>query len=405
MNILVLNPGSSTLKFRFYGLTGSSDEPDANILASGCVDSVGSENSNFKFEGDQIVQNTTSVLAKTMAQATEHIVRRLRSESFKSERSTETIEAVGFRVVHGGGLYSEPTLVTTTVLDEVTAFENLAPLHIPAEVAAIRQIQLLVPKTPIVAVFDSAFHQTLPPVAYTYALPVEVSDLHRLRRYGFHGISHSYVSSRLISHLGRPSSGTKVITCHLGNGASICAVRDGQSIDISMGFTPLEGLVMGTRSGDIDAGLVLYLIRAVGMTPHEVDELLNEKSGMFGISDLSADVRILEQAAIDGNKRAELSLDVFAYRAAKYIAAFAAALDGLDSIAFTGGIGEHSISMRHRICSRLGFFGLRIEAELNNSAVGGADAIISAEDSLIQTWVIPTNEEEHIASSTYRLLS
>lgn len=405
MNILVLNPGSSTLKFCLYDLSGPSDDPATNILASGSVDPVCSERSELKIEGDHIGRTTDIVAAETIAQATEYIVSRLLAKSFKSGGSAETIDAVGFRVVHGGGRYFEPTQVSTNVLDELRAFEDLAPLHIPAEVAAIEQIQLLVPKAPTVAVFDTAFHQTLPPIAYTYALPVDLSERYKLRRYGFHGISHAYVSARLIGHLGRPSSGTKVITCHLGNGSSICAVRDGQSIDISMGFTPLEGLVMGTRSGDIDAGLVLYLIRAVGMTPDAVDELLNQKSGMLGISNISADVRILERAAIEGDERAELALDVFAYRASKYIAAFTAALEGLDAIAFTGGIGEHSASMRGRICARLGFFGVHLEDQLNQAATGNADMRISAKGNPLQTWVIPTDEERQIALSTYRLLS
>ncbi len=405
MNILVLNPGSSTLKFCLYDLSGPSDDPATNILVSGSVGSVGAEYSELKIEGKQIGRTTDTVVAKTMAQATEHIIRRLLAKSFKSGRSTGTIAAVGFRVVHGGGRYFEPTLVSTNVLDELRTFGDLAPLHIPAEVAAIEQIQLPVPKAPIVAVFDTAFHQTLPPIAYTYALPVDLSERYKLRRYGFHGISHAYVSARLIGHLGRPSSGKKVITCHLGNGSSICAVQDGKSIDISMGFTPLEGLVMGTRSGDIDAGLVLYLIRAAGMAPDAVDELLNEKSGMLGISNISTDVRILESAAIEGDERAELALDVFAYRASKYIAAFTAALEGLDAIAFTGGIGEHSASMRRKICQRLRFVGLKIDDKLNESATGKAETRINSDKDPVQIWLIPTGEEQQIALSTYRLLS
>ncbi len=407
MNILVLNPGSSTLKFGLFDLSDSNIGSDAKVLASGRVASIGSEYSALKISGaTQIGPLSETIEAKTAAQATEHIIRRLLASGYKNDKetATATIEAVGFRVVHGGARYIEPTHVTTSVLNYLRALGDLAPLHIPADVAALEQVRLLLPNVPLIAVFDTAFHRTLPPVAHTYALPKEVCDRYGLRRYGFHGISHAYVSARLIEHLGSGILGTKVITCHLGNGASICAVRDGQSIDISMGFTPLEGLVMGTRSGDVDAGLVLYLIRAAGMTPDAVDKLLNHKSGLLGVSNLSPDVRDLEQAARDGNKSAELALEVFAYRASKYIAAFAAVLEGLDAIAFTGGIGEHSASMRLRICRRLRFFGLNIEDELNEAATGNADTRISSDGNPIQIWVIPTDEERQIALSTFKQL-
>jgi len=403
VNILVFNPGSSTLKFGLFDL--SDKGPTAKVLVSGSVASIGSEHSTLKISAmTQIAPLNETIEAKTAAQATEHIVRRLLASGYKDDRATETIDAVGFRVVHGGARYIEPTRVTMSVLDELRALGNLAPLHVPADVAALEEVGRLLPDVPLVAVFDTAFHQTLPPVAYTYALPVELSNRYGLRRYGFHGISHAYVSARLIAHLGRGAKDTKVITCHLGNGASICAVRDGQSIEISMGFTPLEGLVMGTRSGDIDAGLVLYLIRAAGMTPNAVDKLLNNESGLLGVSNLSADVRDLEQAAREGNISAELALELFAYRASKYIAAFTAALEGLDAIAFTGGIGEHSASMRRRICRRLRFFGVHIEDELNEAATGNADSRISANGNVLQTWVIPTDEERQIALSTFKQL-
>jgi acetate kinase len=225
-----------------------------------------------------------------------------------------------------------------------------------------------------------------------------------LRRYGFHGISHAYVSARLIEYLGRDAKGTRLITCHLGSGASICAVRDGHSVDISMGLTPMEGLVMGTRSGDVDPGLILYLIRVAQMTVEEVDDLLNNESGLRGLSGLSADVRDLEEAALVKNERAELALTIFAYRACKYIGAFAAALGGVDAIAFTGGIGERSDSMRSRICTRLEFLGLRVDAERNRAAKGDAAMQISVEGDAVQAWVIPTNEEQQIAQSTYEEL-
>lgn len=290
------------------------------------------------------------------------------------------------------------------MLDEIRALKELAPLHIPADIAVLEQIQLALPETPVIAVFDTAFHQTLPAVAYTYALPLELSAQYKLRRYGFHGISHAYVSEQLIKHLWRAAPGTNVITCHLGNGASVCAVRDGQSIDTSVGLTPLEELVMGTRSGDVDPGLVLYLIRTAGMSANEVDSLLNHQSGLRGLSGLSADVRELEQAERAVGKNAKLALEVFAYYARKYIGAYAAALEGLDAVAFTGGIGEHSASMRRRVCQGLGFLGLQLDDELNVAADGHAAVRISKDSGSVQIWVIPTDEERQIALSTYEQL-
>jgi acetate kinase len=314
------------------------------------------------------------------------------------------IDAVGCRVVHGGARLVKPTRVTASVLDELRALKELAPLHIPADIAVLERVQQSLPETPVIAVFDTAFHQTLPEVARTYALPVELCARYGLRRYGFHGISHAYVSGRLIEHLGRSAKETKLITCHLGSGASVCAVRDGQSIDTSMGLTPLEGLVMGTRSGDVDPGLVLYLIRTAGMSANEVDSLLNHQSGLRGLSGLSADVRELEQAERAADKNAELALEVFAYHARKYIGAYAAALEGLDAVAFTGGIGEHSASMRRRICQGLGFLGLRLDDDLNEAADGRAAMRISKGSGAVQIWVIPTDEERQIARSAYEQL-
>ncbi len=405
MNILVLNPGSSTLKFGLFALSSVSKEPTSTVLLSGSVASIGAAQSTLKISAPrQTGPLSETIEARTAAQATEHIIRRLHADAYKSDSTSGTIEAVGFRVVHGGPRYFEPTRVSTSVIDDLRNLSDLAPLHIPADVAELEQVGRLLPDIPLVAVFDTAFHRTLPPVAYTYALPENLSDRYGLRRYGFHGISHAYVSARLIEHLESVSESTKVITCHLGNGASVCAVHNGQSVDISMGFTPLEGLVMGTRSGDVDAGLVLYLIRAAGMAPDAVDNLLNNKSGLLGVSNLSSDVRDLEEAARNGNKRAELALDIFAYRASKYIAAFTAVLEGLDAIAFSGGIGEHSASMRRRICHRLRFFGINIEAELNEAATGNSDTRISSDGSRIQIWVIPTDEERQIALATFNQL-
>jgi acetate kinase len=408
MNILVLNPGSATLKFGLYQMTDSSrvsTTPDsATVLASGIIDPMGAPQTELKMSVAAQKPTIEPVEATTPVQAVEQIIRRLLAYFGESTQTPIAIDAVGCRVVHGGGRLVKPTRVTASVLDELRTLKELAPLHIPADIAVLEQIRRSLPEPPLIAVFDTAFHQTLPPVAYTYALPVELSAQYKLRRYGFHGISHAYVSGRLIEYLGRGAEGTKLITCHLGSGASLCAVSDGQSIDTSMGLTTLEGLVMGTRSGDVDPGLVLYLIRTAGMPENEVDSLLNHQSGLRGLSGLSADVRELEQAERAGDKNAKLALEVFAYHARKYIGAYAAALEGLDAIAFTGGIGEHSASMRRRICQGLDFLGLRLEDDLNEAADGRVAMRISKDSGSVQIWVIPTDEERQIARSTYEQL-
>ena len=398
LRVLVLNPGSATLKFALYQM------PAAAVLARGLVDRIGTSRSELKMLLAGQETRTEAVEARGPGQAAKQIIRRLLSRPEGDARAPAPIDAVGCRVVHGGPGLIAPTLVIASVLDELRALKKLAPLHIPTDIAVLKQVRQSLPGTPVIAVFDTAFHQTLPEVASTYALPVELCARYGLRRYGFHGISHAYVSRQLIKHLGRGVNGTKVITCHLGNGASVCAVRDGRSIDTSMGFTPMEGLVMGTRSGDVDPGLLVYLIRTVGMTVGQVDDLLNHRSGLRGLSGLSADLRDLERAALRNDKRAELALEVFAYRACKYIGAFAAALQGLDAVAFTGGMGEHSPSMRRRICRRLGFLGLRLDGRRNQAASGGAARRISAVASVPQVWVIPTDEEGEIAHSTLERL-
>lgn len=407
MNILVLNPGSATLKFGVYQIADRSEaSPNADaavVVASGTVEPVGALSAELKLIVPGQTPTSEPVEANTPAHAVEQIIRGVHALG-KDTATPTTIDAVGCRVVHGGATLVEPTRVTASVLEQLRAVQPLAPLHVPADIAVLEQVQKSLPGTPVVAVFDTAFHQTLPAVASTYALPVELSARYGLRRYGFHGISHAYVSEQMIQRLGRGANGTRIITCHLGNGASICAVRDGRSIDTSMGLTPMEGLVMGTRSGDVDPGLVLYLIRTAGMTASEVDDLLNHQSGLRGLSGRSADVRELEQTALKNDTRAELALEIFAYRACKYIGAFAAALEGLDAVVFTGGIGEHSNSMRSRICRRLAFLGLRVDEERNRAANGRA-LQIGAEGNSVPVWVMPTDEEGAIARSTYEQCS
>ena len=368
MNILALNAGSSSLKFRLFEVTAE----DETVLTEGTAERV---------DGG------------TLLPAAEKAIGQCKPFG---------INAVGHRLVQGGAKFTQPTRITPDTLADLKGLRELDPLHNPGEVGLIEAAQRLLPDVPNVAVFDTAFHRTLPPVAYTYALPWELSARLGLRRYGFHGLSHQYVSGRLLECLGRQTEGTRLITCHLGSGASVCALRNGQSVDTSMGMTPLEGLVMGTRSGDVDPGLLLYLLREQKMTAKNLDDLLNQQSGLKGVSGLSSDVRDLEKAAAEGDNpqskaRAALALALFAYRARKYIGAYAAALGGLDAVAFMGGIGERSASMRTRICDGLGFLGLHLNPDANQNADGKQAACISPKGSSVAVWVIPTDEERQIA--------
>ena len=369
MNILALNAGSSSLKFRLFRVNGDAEE----VLTEGAAERV---------DGDALLPAAEKAVDQCKALG---------------------IDAVGHRLVHGGP-NTKPLRITPEALDELRKLRPLDPLHNPAEVGLIEATQRLLPGTPNVAVFDTAFHQTLPEVAYTYALPRELSAPLDLRRYGFHGLSHQFVSGRLLKCLDVDAEGTRLITCHLGSGASVCALLNGQSVDTSMGMTPLEGLVMGTRSGDVDPGLLLYLLREQKMTPAQLDDLLNTQSGLKGVSGLSADVRDLEAAA-EGSAAADLALALFAYRVRKYLGAYAAALGGLDAVAFTGGIGERSADLRARICAGLEFFGLRVNSEANQNTDGKSAARLSSAGSPVSVWVIPTDEERQIAREVAALLS
>ena len=370
MNILALNSGSSSLKFKLFQISSTLE----TVLAEGTVEQLNSEG--------------------------------LLSAAKKAIDSCRQfgIEAVGHRVVHGGARFTKPIRVTPEVIKDLHGLEPLDPLHNPVEVALIEAATRLLPDAPVVAVFDTAFHRTLPEVAWRYALPRELSDRLGLRRYGFHGLSHQYVSGKLLACLERDPEGSKVIVCHLGNGASVCALRDGKSVDTSMGLTPLEGLVMGTRSGDIDPGLLLYLLRTQEMTPESLDDLLNHRSGLLGLSGRSSDVRELESAAQGGDAAAELALEIFAYRVCKYIGAYAAILEGVDAVAFTGGIGQHSPTMRSRICRRLGFLGLSLDNGRNFGA-GNEPTKISVDSGSVSVWMIPTDEELQIARETRKVLA
>ena len=370
MNILALNVGSSSLKFRLFEVTAEGEK----VLTEGTAERV---------DGETLLPAAEKAIAQCQPFG---------------------VDAVGHRLVQGGAKFTGPTRITPETLTDLKELRELDPLHNPTEVGLIEAAQRLLPDCPAVVVFDTAFHRTLPEVAYTYALPWELSARLGLRRYGFHGLSHQYVSGRLLECIGRHVEGTRLITCHLGSGASVCAIVNGQSVDTSMGMTPLEGLVMGTRSGDVDPGLLLYLLREQKMTPEQLDDLLNQQSGLKGVSGLSSDMRDIEKAAADGSKQAELSLALFAYRVRKYIGAYAAALGGVDAVAFTGGIGERSATMRTRICDGLSFLGLRLSADANQNADGKVAACVSESDAPVSVWVIPTDEERQIAREVAGLL-
>lgn len=400
VNVLALNPGSSTLKFDLYR-AGAGGARDLARRAGGLVDRLGTARAELVLSAAGRV--TREPVAEASAAGAAEVVLARVSALVASSADGEAIDAVGCRVVHGGDRFVAATRVTPEVVAAVRALGALAPLHNPLDADVLGACLRRAPEAPVVAVFDTAFHRTLPEVARLYALPRELAERHALRRYGFHGIAHGQVSARLVAALGDRGGDSRGVTCHLGNGASLCAVRGGRSVDTTMGLTPMEGLVMGTRAGDVDPGLVLHLLRAVGRTADEVDDLLNRQSGLLGLSGRSGDVRDLEQAAFAGDARAELALEVFAYRAAKGIGAYAAALEGLDAVAFSGGIGEHSAGVRRRICRRLMFLGLQLD-EARNAAASGTDLFrVSADGAPVQVWVIPADENREIARETAAL--
>jgi acetate kinase len=389
MKVLVLNAGSSSLKFKLMRV-GAGEE----VLAEGLVEKWGTPQAALRMSVAGKPSERRTVAAESSEQAARHAIEACRPIG---------IDALGHRVVHGGAKFEEPTLVSPQVIDEIKKVSHLAPLHNQLAVAGIEAGIALLPGTPAVAVFDTSFHRTMPSVASRYALPVEWAEQHELRRYGFHGISHKYISGLLLERVGRPKEGSRLISCHLGNGSSVCAIRDGKSIDTSMGLTPMEGLIMGTRSGDIDPGLVLHLMTNLKMTAEQVDDLLNRRSGLLGLSGRSGDMRDIEQAAQSGDVKARAAVESFACRVRKYIGAYAAAMGGVDFLAFTAGIGEHSPHVRSAICQGLEFLG--IELDQTNNDDGSADARpISRPGSVVGVWVVPTDEERQIARETWSLL-
>ena len=395
MNILVINAGSSSLKYQLLN-------PDTQeVLAKGLCERIGIDGKfTYKPAGKEAVKDK-DVSMPTHSEAIQTVLHALVDEKNGVIASMDEIDAVGHRVVHGGEKFAQSVVITDEVMAAIEECNPLAPLHNPANIIGIKACQELMPGTPMVAVFDTAFHQTMPPVAYTYALPYEYYEQDKVRRYGFHGTSHKYVSQRAAAMLGKPIEELKLISCHLGNGSSITAIDGGKSVDTSMGFTPLAGVPMGTRSGDLDAGILEYLMNKHGYDIDQMLNVLNKKSGVLGISGVSSDFRDLEDAAPKGNQRAQLALDAFEYSVKKYIGAYAAVMGGVDAIIFTAGVGENGPDNRANIVSGLEYMGVKIDREKNN--VRGQEVDVATADSKVRVLVIPTNEELMIAMDTAAL--
>ncbi|URQ91750.1 acetate kinase [Pseudoalteromonas sp. SCSIO 43101] len=391
-HVLVLNCGSSSLKFAILDAT-TSDE-----VISGLAERLGSDTPSikYKYNGEkQLIELAKGQAHDAAINKLVYLVKNLGLE--------DKLVAVGHRVVHGGEHFTESVLIDNDVLIEIEKTAALAPLHNPANLLGIRTSQQAFSTLPQIAVFDTAFHQTMPKIAYLYALPYSLYKEHGVRRYGFHGTSHYYVAGEAAKLLGKERQQTNVISAHLGNGCSVCAIKDGKSVDTSMGLTPLEGLVMGTRSGSIDPGLFTFLTQQLNYSVQEIDDLLNKQSGLLGISELSNDCRTIEEAAVEGHPQANLALDIFCYRLAKQIAAFLVPLQRLDALIFTGGIGENSDIIRDKVISHLGFLGLECDEAANLAARFGKEGLISKGQAHVKAFVIPTNEEWVIANDAARI--
>jgi len=398
MNVLVINAGSSSLKYQLL------NPETGDLLAKGLCERIGIDG-KFTYKPQlpgKEKQDAVDVAMPTHNEAIQTVLNALVDPKNGVVGSMKEIDAVGHRVVHGGEKFAKSVLITDEVMKAIEECNPLAPLHNPANIIGIKACQALMPGVPMVAVFDTAFHQTMPPVAYTYALPYEYYEKDAVRRYGFHGTSHKYVASRAADMLGKPIESLKIISCHLGNGSSVTAIDGGKSVDTSMGFTPLAGVPMGTRSGDLDAGILEYLMNQYGMDIHEMLNILNKKSGVQGVSGVSSDFRDLGAAAAEGNKRAALAVDMFNYGVKKYIGAYAAAMGGVDAIIFTAGVGENDAKQRMAIASGLEFMGVKMDEDANN--VRGEERVISAADSKVKVLLIPTNEELMIAMDTASLV-
>ncbi|MEQ8155193.1 MAG: acetate kinase [Clostridiaceae bacterium] len=396
MNILVINCGSSSLKYQLIDMNSE------NPLATGLVERIGIKGSELtqKSDGDKYVVEKPM---KNHKDAIQLVLEALVNPKHGVIKSLDEIQAVGHRVVHGGEKYAASVLITEEVMKDLEDCSKLAPLHNPPNIIGINACKALMPNTPMVAVFDTAFHQTMPEKAFLYALPYDLYEENHIRKYGFHGTSHRYVSLKAAEALGKDLSEVKIITCHLGNGASLAAVKDGKSIDTSMGFTPLQGLVMGTRCGDVDPAVITYLINELGYSAKEVDKMMNKESGLLGVSGISSDFRDIVDAANNRDEyRAKVAFDMFVYRVKQYIGSYAAIMGGVDAIVFTAGVGENSIEAREAILSGMEFLGVDLDVEANK--VRGKFAELSKPESKVKAFLIPTNEELMIAKDTLVLL-
>lgn len=396
MNILVINCGSSSLKYQLI------DSESEKVLAKGLCERIGIDGRlTYSPAGGE--KEVTEAPMPTHTEAIQLVLDALTNEKTGVIKSLDEVGAVGHRLVHGGEKFACSVVITDEVVKAVEECNDLAPLHNPANLIGVDACKKCMPGVPMVGVFDTAFHQTMPKEAYMYALPYEYYEKYKVRRYGFHGTSHSFVSKRTAEFLGKDVKDMKIIVCHLGNGSSISAVKYGESIDTSMGLTPLEGVPMGTRSGDIDPAILEFLAKKENMDVFQLVNMLNKKSGVFGVSgDLSSDFRDLENAAKEGNDKAQLARDVFTYNVAKYVGAYVAAMNGVDAIAFTAGVGENDGLVREDVVARLGFLGIELDKEANKKR--GEDNIISTPDSKVTVCVIPTNEELAIARETLALV-
>ena len=397
MKILVLNCGSSSIKYALYNMD------DKSVMTSGGAERVGLDGAFVKVK---LANGEKKQIMHDMPEHTEgvkFIFSLLTDPEIGVIKSLKEIDAVGHRMVHGGEKFAKSVVITPEVIKAFEEVSDLAPLHNPANLKGIRAVEELMPGLPQVGVFDTAFHQTMPAYSYMYALPYEAYEKFAVRRYGFHGTSHRYVSARVCEFLGVDYNKQRIITCHIGNGGSLAAVKDGKCMDTTMGLTPLEGIMMGTRSGDVDGGAVTFLQKKLGLNPDQMSDYLNKKSGVAGISGVGSDMRDLEAAVAAGNERAKLATDMYNYKIKKYVGAFAAAMGGVDIIVFTAGVGENQASMRAAVCRDMEFMGVKVDEALN-ATIRGKEAVISTPDSKVKVVVIPTDEELMIASDTAALV-
>jgi len=375
---------------------------DESVLAQGGVERIGLDEAFLKLTLPNGEKKTLMHDMPDHKEGVNFVFQTLLSPEYGAIKSLDEIDAVGHRIVQGGDLFEKSCLVDKSVEDGIESLCDLAPVHNAGHLKGIRAVDHLMPTVPQVTVFDNAFHSTMPDYAYLYAVPYEIYEKYHVRRYGFHGTSHRYVSHRVAEILGKDIKDLKIVTCHIGNGASVAAIKDGKVMDTSMGLTPLAGVMMGSRSGDIDASAVTYIMEKLGKKPQEMADYLNKESGVLGISGISSDMRDVESAAKEGNQKAQLALKMYNYRIKKYIGAYAAAMGGVDVVVFTAGVGENQISMREEACAGLEFLGIKIDKEKNN--VRGKEAEISADDSRVKVWVVPTDEEIVIARDTMALV-